>query len=162
MTTVLRRVVAACTFALMAAPAVAHGQPARDALPRVRSDPFLALNGDTYGAVDLEDLFSFHKLRRADITLALAEVDDVGRFGQIETAEDGRLTKFSEKGRSRGGGLVNAGIYAVNASVIRSLPGTQKLSWERDVLPSHAGRASRRVKPPSRTSGRRRHARRRL
>ena len=112
----------------------------RDALPRVRSDPFLALNGDTYCDADLEDLLAFHESRRAEITVALAEMDDQGRFGQTEVAEDGRITKFSEKEASGARGLVSAGIYAVNASVVRGLRTARKLSWEYDVLPAHAGR----------------------
>ena len=55
------------------------------------------------------------------------------------SACDGRITKFSEKGRSGGRGLASAGIYVVNASVIRGLPPVQKLSWEHEVLPAYAG-----------------------
>ncbi len=110
----------------------------REALARVRSDPFLALNGDTYGDIDLEELMASHLRLGAAVSIALAPVADVSGYGQIEVSADGRITQFGEKGPARGRGLANAGTYAINRAVISGLSPASTLSWERDVLPTQA------------------------
>lgn len=113
----------------------------REALARVRSDPFFALNGDTYSDVDFDDLLASHLRSGAAVSVALALVDDVSGYGQIEVSADGRITRFGEKGPAKGRGLANAGTYVIDRAVISGLSPARSLSWECDVLPSHAGRA---------------------
>ena len=113
----------------------------REALARVRSDPFFALNGDTYADADLDELLASHLRVGAAVSVALAHEDDVSGYGQIEVSADGRITRFGEKGPAKGRGLVNAGTYVINRAVISGLPRARKVSWERDVLPGQAGRA---------------------
>lgn len=111
----------------------------REAMAHVRSDPFLALNGDTYSDTDLDDLLASHIRWHAQITVALARVGNVAGYGEVDLDADGRITRFSERAQSTGRGFVNAGIYAINAAVISGLPREGFLSLERDVLPRYAG-----------------------
>lgn len=111
----------------------------RQALPHVRSDPFLALNGDSISDCDLDGLLASHIRWRALITVALARVGNVAGYGEVDLDADGRITRFSDKARSTGRGLVNAGVYAISPAVISGLPREGFLSWERDVLPRYAG-----------------------
>lgn len=112
-----------------------------EALAGLRSDPFFALNGDTYSDVDLDDLLASHLRCGAAVSVALAQVDDVSGYGQIELGADGRITRFGEKGPAKGRGLANAGTYVINRAVISGLSPARTLSWEYDVLPGLAGRA---------------------
>jgi len=111
----------------------------RAALAAVRTDPFFALNGDTYSDIDLDDLLASHLQRGAAVSVALALVDDVSGYGQIEVSADGRITRFGEKGPAKGRGFANAGTYVINRAVVSRLSPARALSWEREVLPRHAG-----------------------
>jgi D-glycero-alpha-D-manno-heptose 1-phosphate guanylyltransferase len=90
-------------------------------------------NGDTflrYDPVALE-----HVVQRAGAVLgvALAKVDDVGRYGAVEVA-DGRVVAFREKG-GRGPGLINAGSYFLTTAAIDDLPNEDgAYSFENRVL----------------------------
>ncbi len=106
----------------------------RAALPHITTPQALLLNGDSYCGVDLAALAKFHCCRRSDASLALARVDDAGRFGRVRTTSHGRITGFVEK-QSGGPGWINAGVYLLQRLLIEALPARAPLSLERDVLP---------------------------
>ena len=113
----------------------------RHVLPLVKSDPFIAMNGDSLADVALVELLERHRAAAAGISLALAEVPDASAYGLVELDARGRVTRFAEKSAGAGRGLVNAGVYVIARSAIASLPADTELSWERDVLPRQAGRS---------------------
>jgi D-glycero-alpha-D-manno-heptose 1-phosphate guanylyltransferase len=113
------------------------GGGVRNALAEVRSRRVLVLNGDSYCAVDLARLESVHERRSARATIWLAEVDDVRRFGSVILGPAEAVTRFEEKSSS-GPGLVNAGVYLFERSVLEAIaPGPASL--EKDVLPALVG-----------------------
>jgi D-glycero-alpha-D-manno-heptose 1-phosphate guanylyltransferase len=115
------------------------GGAIRDALPLTRADAALVLNGDTLFRVDIAGLAQCHSRSAADITLALRRVTDTARYGAVEADEEGRIRAFHEKGRS-GAGLVNGGVYVVNAEVVRArVTAAGPSSFERDVLEQGVG-----------------------
>lgn len=116
------------------------GGALRHALSAVRSDPFVAMNGDCLSDVDLEALLDFHSRCGARITLALSRVEDAGRYGKVDVDASGRITAFVEKAGIPGGGLVNAGVYVLDRAVVAQLPAGVEVSFEREVVPGHAGR----------------------
>lgn len=106
----------------------------RHAAPLLASPRVLALNGDTFCPCDLRAAAACHRDTGAAVTDVLARVDDVSRYGQV--ALDGaRITRFLEKQDSRGGGVVNAGIYLLEQAALAALPARVPCSFERDVLP---------------------------
>lgn len=110
---------------------------------RLISTPrFLLLNGDSYCRADLAAFAAFHDPDKAPLSLAAARAADAGAFGSLSVAPDGRLLAFGEKS-SPGPGLVNAGIYIVERSVMAGVPAGVRYSMERDLLPAlaAAGRA---------------------
>jgi NDP-sugar pyrophosphorylase family protein len=112
----------------------------KNAEPLIRSNAFLAMNGDSYCDVDLAQLILFHQEQQAVATLALAEVRDAGDFGSVILGEDRAIVKFSEKTDTPEPGLVNAGIYVFNRSVLDKIPAGRKTSLEYDVFPRLIGR----------------------
>jgi D-glycero-alpha-D-manno-heptose 1-phosphate guanylyltransferase len=99
--------------------------------------PALALNGDSFVAVDLAAMMAAHQSHRPRLTVALADVRDTGRFGRVRLDAGGRIAAFDEKASS-GHGLVNAGVYLLEREVMEMLPnGTS--SFERELLPAMAG-----------------------
>jgi D-glycero-alpha-D-manno-heptose 1-phosphate guanylyltransferase len=110
------------------------------ALPLVRSDSFLVMNGDSYCDVNLTEFREWHVRKSASISIALTEVDDTSRYGLVEVDNNARVTGFKEKTASSGRGLVNAGIYLLDTEIVAPLPQGQVLSLERDVFPAHLGK----------------------
>ncbi len=111
----------------------------RAALPFLREDTVLVLNGDSYAHVDLRVPLAVHRRRRAQATMLLAEVPDTSRYGRVEIEEDGAVERFLEKGES-GPGLVNAGVYILSRTVIEEIPADRPVSLEREIFPSLVGR----------------------
>lgn len=107
----------------------------RQALPFLQSDQVLVLNGDSFCEVDLAAFCQSHSARRARASLALAYVNDVGRYGRVQIEADDRITSFSEKESAAGAGWINAGIYLFERELIQVLPSNMALSLEREALP---------------------------
>ena len=78
--------------------------------PHLAGDKFLVVYGDiTLTPEVLTDMLDFHGREDGDAVVEAVEVEDVSRYGAIES--DGvRFLKVSEKSRS-GRGLANAGLY---------------------------------------------------
>jgi D-glycero-alpha-D-manno-heptose 1-phosphate guanylyltransferase len=115
------------------------GGAIRDALRLAGEDHALVLNGDTLFRVDIGALIASHWRSSADITVALRRVTDTARYGAVELDEESFIRAFHEKGRS-GPGLVNGGVYVVNAEVIRRCVATSgPSSFEQDVLGRRVG-----------------------
>ena len=111
----------------------------RTALPLLRSDSLLAMNGDSYAAIDLGLLAALHRRRKAQATMLLAEIADASRFGRVDIDEDGSVLSFSEKSES-GPGLINAGVYVLERSVVAAIPEGRAVSLERETFPSLVGK----------------------
>jgi len=107
----------------------------KKAIVYTESEDIFVLNGDTYFDIELNDLYCFHKEKFADITLALKFMKKADRYGTVEITEDGRVTKFLEKGYSLSG-LINGGIYLIKRdsflNATKDFPKT--FSFERDLL----------------------------
>lgn len=78
-------------------------------------EPFVLLYGDVITDLRLADL----RARHAGLaTLACYLSADVEGKGVLEVDADLRVTSFVEKGRSRGAGLVNAGIHMLEPGIL--------------------------------------------
>lgn len=94
-------------------------------------EEFFVLNGDTLYDVNYWAVFA--ALGPEDeLAMALRPVADVARYGEA-IFENGRVTGFTEKGRS-GPGNINAGIYFLRKSTLIRLP-EGKSSIENDLFP---------------------------
>ncbi len=119
--------------------ALGTGGGLRNALPLLRADTLLAMNGDSYAAVDLGLLAALQRRRKAQATMLLAEVEDASRYGRVEIDEDGSVLQFIEKGEP-GPGLINAGVYVLQKSVVAEIPEGRPVSLEREIFPGLIGK----------------------
>ncbi len=90
---------------------------------------FLVTNADTWLGAGVRELGSVG----ADAMVVVRQTD-VSRYGQVEVDDTGFVSAFREKGESRGGGWINAGICALRADHFTSWDG-QRMSLEKDVFP---------------------------
>jgi len=111
----------------------------RLALPLLRADTALVINGDSYCDADFASFLHWHENRQAMVSLLLTKVDDTQRFGRVQVAENGTVTTFHEKGIFSGPGLISAGVYLISRNLLVSIAGGTAASLEREVFPRGVG-----------------------
>jgi NDP-sugar pyrophosphorylase family protein len=108
------------------------GGALRNALPHLPGI-FFALNGDTLLDAPLAELLEQHRARGAALTLSLVRSHREAEKGSVRMAPDGTVLRFDEKIED-GTGLINAGVYVMDAGVIP--PGAGPVSLEREIIPA--------------------------
>lgn len=111
----------------------------RHAVSKIQSERFLVLNGDSYCNMDLDRLAKMHATGGASATLWLAKVSDSSRYGAVEIGMDGAVQSFCEKQTAKSPGLINAGIYLLERTVVEAIPTGGVFALERDVFPPLIG-----------------------
>jgi mannose-1-phosphate guanylyltransferase len=112
---------------------------AADELGDELGERFLALNGDVLTDLDLGALLAAHEEHGARATLGLHPVEDSAAYGLVSRDADGAVLDFVEKTGEPVPGEINAGMYALERSVLDLIPPGRKMSIERDVFPRLAG-----------------------
>ncbi|WP_206615576.1 HAD-IIIA family hydrolase [Solirhodobacter olei] len=98
-------------------------------------DVFLLSNGDSFFDFNYLALAQRFGRQHCNIALALREVPDTGRFGQVSIDQGGRILHFAEKLPSIGQpGLINGGVYVAARRIIDDI-GPGEVSLETDVMP---------------------------
>jgi NDP-sugar pyrophosphorylase family protein len=108
----------------------------RNALHLFREHTFVVLYGDVLTDAALSDVIDAHLESGGVATLSAYESDQLEGKGVLEVDEHQRVTRFVEKGRSSGRGLVNAGLYVVDRGLIAEVTGGVERDFGHDVLPA--------------------------
>lgn len=102
---------------------------------------FLLMNGDSWIDTDLGDFLRQWQEDRSvnpsiRMQILLHEMRGADRYGLVRVA-DGLITSFNEKplDTARATGLINAGIYAVDRSILDGLEPGEFSSLENDLIP---------------------------
>jgi len=106
-----------------------------NATPLINGEMCVVLNGDSFCAVDYNAFIARHRETGAAATVAVTGLEDAGDYGTVNLDGSGRITGFIEKTGARQKGLVNAGVYAFDMSVLRGSRPQDRFSLERDVFP---------------------------
>src|SRR6266571_3691756 len=96
-------------------------------------------NGDVLTDVDLSAMQRFHAERDSRATIFLTRVTDPRQYGLVELDADSRLARFREKPAATETittDTVNAGVYLLDAALIRRIPGDRPVSIEREFFPA--------------------------
>ncbi|HXV62168.1 MAG TPA: NDP-sugar synthase [Vicinamibacteria bacterium] len=88
---------------------------------RLSGKTFLLLNGDTVFDFDLSELVQRHRSSRAKATLVLRSKRGGTRFSSVTIDDDGRVVRIDK--RDRGPGLMFAGVWLLEPSVLELLSG---------------------------------------
>lgn len=99
----------------------------------------VVLNGDILTDAHLGAMRAFHEARGSRTTILLTRVEDPSAYGLVETEADGRLRRFREKpGRDepRTTDTINAGVYLIDAALLRRMPAGRPVSIEREFFPA--------------------------
>lgn len=99
------------------------------------TDPLLVLNGDTWLEADFAAFLAAHRAAARLGSLLCVGVEDVARYGRIETAADGTVARFVEKDPDhRGPGLIHGGALLLSRAGLGALAAASGPSLERDFL----------------------------
>ena len=109
------------------------GGAIRQALDFVPDKNVVVINGDTLFRVDVEALAVTHRSHGAQLTIAVKQVADSGRFGRVEVTPRGVISRFLEKS-SAGPGWINGGVYMLTRSLFAKFSTPERFSFERDLV----------------------------
>jgi D-glycero-alpha-D-manno-heptose 1-phosphate guanylyltransferase len=99
------------------------------------TQPVFVLNGDTFLKMNYRAMLFEHEQYRPLLTMALRKIVDCSRYGSVKT-ENAIVTAFQEQGDANPG-LINAGVYLLNASLLAHKKPLEPFSFERDFLFPH-------------------------
>jgi NDP-sugar pyrophosphorylase family protein len=83
-------------------------------------DNFLVLNGDILTDLDFNKLFTEHKLKCNNFTIAAYQRKEIIDYGVLSVDNNNKLIDFKEKPLFDS--LVSMGVYIVNKSVVKLIP----------------------------------------
>lgn len=112
------------------------GGALRNALPLIRSNPVLVMNGDSYCIFDFIEFEVFHAVTGAEVSMLLVQEECNSRSGLVNVGMDDKIISFKEKEPSISPSLINAGVYIMNKTAIRAIPGRTPYSLENEFFPS--------------------------
>jgi len=101
----------------------------------VKSDTFMAMNGDSFCDLDFNRLLSFHNQKKAFLTLALTKAPEAKDYGTVSVDASGKIKSFREKTEGSDIRLVSAGIYMMNKEIFNQMPKVGTFSLEYDLFP---------------------------
>lgn len=110
------------------------GGALKNAMPLIKSDPFVVMNGDSFCNVNFRDFFEFHVNKNAFLSMVLARAGDTQDCGTVVLNGMQRITSFREKAGSIES-LVNAGIYLMQKDIFSYMPRQDHFSLEYDIFP---------------------------
>ncbi len=102
----------------------------------IRSNPFIAVNGDSLCTVDPEALLAFHAAKGGCATMVLTTASCRSDVGFVTMDEQARVTAFAEKQPGGSSRFHNAGVYVFERSLMEHCPAQRPCSLEADVLPA--------------------------
>lgn len=111
------------------------GGALRLAHTHIYSSSILVLNGDSYCEADLLDLWDWHHVHPAHVSVVTANVPDASSFGRIEIDANDRIVQFREKTPEPTPGRINAGIYLMHTAMLGRIPSDRPVSLEQELFP---------------------------
>jgi len=104
------------------------------AFNKLKTREAIVVNGDTIFDINIKDFYTKHKEKESNFSLALRNVPEVKRYGNVLTDDNSRILKFAEKGMFSGRGIINGGTYIINTNFFNEVPLPEKFSLETDVF----------------------------
>ena len=105
----------------------------------VKTDQFLAMNGDCFCVIDYQRLVAFHQKKKAKASLAVTLMPDAREYGTIEISTSGTIESFKEKQPMITSAFINTGTYCFDRDVFSLVETPSKFSIEYDFFPHLVG-----------------------
>jgi NDP-sugar pyrophosphorylase family protein len=100
----------------------------------------IVFNGDILTDLGVSKVIEFHRQKQAEATIVLTPVENPSAYGLVETDEESKVLRFSEKPKQEElvnlkTKNINAGIYILEPSVLDLIPKDENYSFEYNVFP---------------------------
>jgi len=106
----------------------------------VKTDHFIAMNGDCFCVIDYNHLVLNHKKHKAAASLAVTLVPDARDYGTIDFGPGGEIRAFKEKQPQLREDYINTGTYCFKRDVFSLVETKEKFSIEYDFFPYLVGK----------------------
>jgi len=108
------------------------------------TEPFLAINGDTFIEVNLDELWSFHVQKKSQWTFSLFKTDQFSRYMSMDVDLNGEIFSLKSK-KNQLDGLANGGVYLIEPKVLSSLGYKigDKVSLEDNLLANYISKGGK-------------------
>ncbi len=101
----------------------------------VKTDQFLAMNGDCFCVIDYNKFIDFHLKQKSNATLAVTRVDDARDYGTIEIDKNKNILAFKEKQPDAKAAFINTGTYCLKRGAFDLVETPLKFSIEYNFFP---------------------------
>jgi len=106
----------------------------------VKTEQFLAMNGDCFCVIDYNKFIAFHQKNKAKASLAVTLMNDARDYGTIEISPSGTIEAFKEKLPQARSAFINTGTYCFDRQVFSLVENPSKFSIELDFFPHLVGK----------------------
>ena len=105
-------------------------------------EPYVVIaSGDCIYKLDYNKVLEYHIEKKADITVVCKDMnpdEDLTRFGQVVTNDDGRIVEFEEKPMVSSASTISCGIYVIRRrqliELIERCAAEDRVDFVRDIL----------------------------
>lgn len=111
------------------------GGALRNALPLLKTDMALVMNGDSYVSLHLADVHRHYLQRKTDVLMVVVPADTRTDAGAVAVDSLGRVTGFAEKTKAGGARFYNAGVYLIARPLLEAVPSGRPVSLEQELIP---------------------------
>ena len=122
------------------------GGAIKQAASLVKTNEFIAMNGDCFCVIDYNQMIAFHQKHQANATIAVTQVPDAREYGTIDVDASKNITAFKEKSASASASayrqqfLINTGTYCLTRHAFDLKETPAKFSIEYDFFPYLVGK----------------------
>ena len=102
----------------------------------IQSEPFVALNGDTYFDLNMEELVNYHQTNKNFATLVVSPESLSSAVGSIQLDAEDKILSFKEKEKGVENSYISLGLYVFQKAVLAEIEANKKVSLEYDVFPN--------------------------
>ncbi|MCG9875853.1 MAG: NTP transferase domain-containing protein [Leptospiraceae bacterium] len=110
------------------------GGAIQNAISMINTDPFIALNGDSFCKIDYKEFLNFHHKKNSYFSLVASRIEEASDYGTISLDSNDQILKFEEKAVS-GQAVINAGIYLLPKDLFYKSKDLKKFSLEKELFP---------------------------
>ena len=105
----------------------------------VKTNQFLAMNGDCFCVIDYNRFIAFYQKHKAHAALAVTLMPDARDYGTIEISLEDTIEAFKEKQPETRAAFINTGTYCFHREVFSLVETPPKFSIEYDFFPHLVG-----------------------
>jgi D-glycero-alpha-D-manno-heptose 1-phosphate guanylyltransferase len=102
-----------------------------NALNFVTGENVFIVNGDTFFAINFNELFNNFRDKNADIDIALRKMEKFSRYGSVKLDSKNKIIGFEEK-KYKEHGYINGGVCVLKKKIFKNMP--DKFLFEKDFL----------------------------